>query len=196
MTVRKMNEVSLFSRLVIVGLQFGLLSGAQIIAQESRAANSAYAVSQTGNLVMVKSPWGSQIYIAPVGFDTISSYEFSIPLSEFRSNLAGGGLNGSGGAEGRTGAGNGNQVTPMNMNDASSLIAEANRLYNTGDFTKALEYVDEANRREPGNVRVWVMKGSLMHAMGHDDLSKQAYKKALDLDPDNVQLKSILQETK
>lgn len=153
-------------------------------SQESfgAAPPSGYAVTESGNLVFVKTPWGSSVYIGPVGLDSLKTYSFEIPLSDFRAGLPTSIKNEAGNSQSDT-----NQ-----LGDTSTLISEANRLYNKGDFTKSLRYVDEVVRRDPKSVRAWVMKGSLMHVMGHKDLARQAWQKALELDPKNSQVQSIL----
>jgi tetratricopeptide (TPR) repeat protein len=146
------------------------------------ATPSGYGVAESGNLVFVKTPWGSSVYIGPVGLDSLRTYSFEVPLSDFRAGLPNGIKN-----DGGTSSGDSSQ-----LGDTGSLIAEANRFYNKGDFAKSLRYVDEVVRRDPGSVRGWVMKGSLMHVMGHKDLARQAWQKALELDPKNSQIQNIL----
>jgi tetratricopeptide (TPR) repeat protein len=149
-----------------------------------------YGVSQSGNLVFVKTPFGSSIYIGPVGLDSLPNFEFEIPLSDFRAGLPGGAPTASGPSNENSNGG------PSAVGDDGSLIAEANRLYNRGDFNHALQYVDELSRRSPKNIRAWIMKGSLMHVLGHNDLARQSWEKALALDPSNTQIENILKEMK
>ena len=152
------------------------------------ATPAVYGVTQDNNLVFVKTPWGSSVYIAPVGFNSIDSYTFEIPLSDFRTGLT----------RDQTGDPPGPNIKSSSdapTGDINMLIAEANRLYNIGDFNRALQYVDAASERQPGNVRAWVMKGSLMHVLGHPDLAQQAWAKALELDPNNKQIQNILQNS-
>jgi tetratricopeptide (TPR) repeat protein len=162
-----------------------------IFASQAFAAKQGYAVSQADNMVIVKTPWGSSIFLAPVGFDQLSSYSFEVPLSNFRA-----GLEGANEPTGHGSGGLGSDSGPETMGDINSLISQANLLYNQGEFTKALQYVDQVSIRDPKNIRGWIMKGSLMHVLGYQDLAKQAWQKALDLDPANSQIRNILQEMK
>lgn len=171
--------------LAFIALGLGVMSVAQA------KLPPGYAVTQTGNLVFVKTPWGSSVYIGPVGMDSINHYAFEIPLSDFRAQVSasqGGSYTATGMPQGPSNTG------PASMGDEGALIQEANRLYNKGDFRRALEYVDELSRRNPKNVRAWVMKGSLMHVMGQKDLARQSWQKALDIDPTNTQIENILKE--
>ena len=177
-----MNLSFLSALFVISAFQLGSSTHAKL--------PQGYAVSQSGNLVFVKTPFGSSIYIGPVGLDSLPNYSFEIPLSDFRAGLAGGG---NGNAENQNESLKGG---PSAMGEESSLIAEANRLYNKGDFTRSLQFVDELSHRSPKNVRAWIMKGSLMHVMGHNDLARQSWEKALELEPGNAQIENILKELK
>lgn len=163
---------------------------ALLFSSSSKAANpSGYAVSQTENLLMVKTPWGQSLYIAPVGFDAINNYSFEIPLSDFRTTIN---KNMPPAQSGESSLANSSDLSA----DVDVLISEANRLYNEAEFTKSLQYVDQICLRDPKNIRAWVMKGSLMHVLGHKDLAKQAWQKAAELDPNNLQLQNILKEMK
>jgi len=157
-------------------------------AATAYALTPGYSATQAGNILFIKTPWGSTPYIGPVGFETIPSYSFEISLSDYRA-----GLNHPAGSE--PGQSPGFGATPS-TGDEITLIAEANRLYSEGDFNRALEFVDEACRRNSKNSRAWVMKGSLMHVLGHEDLAHQAWEKALALEPGNVVLQNLLKEAK
>jgi tetratricopeptide (TPR) repeat protein len=164
---------------------------ALLSVQRASAATPGYAVSQSDNLVIVKTPWGSSIFLAPVGFDNLSSYSFEVPLSNFRSVVNSG--SNPPGFDKNSGTSD-NETMPLGSINA--LISEANRLYNQGEFSKALQYVDQISIRDPQNVRGWIMKGSLMHILGHHELAKQAWEKAVALDPRNSQIRNILKEMK
>ncbi len=156
---------------------------------------NGYSVTESGNLVFLKTPWGSTVYIGPVGLENFKNYSFEVPLSEFRSALAASNAPNSG--SGSVVSSGASTVDPAayKFSDTSSLIVEANRLYNGGESAKSLQYVDEVIRRDPNHVRGWVMKGSLMHLMGHKDLARQSWEKALELDPKNTQIENILRST-
>ncbi len=84
----------------------------------------------------------------------------------------------------------------VEYDDSDRLILEANRLYNRGKFYEATVHVDELLRRKPYFIRGWVMKGSLLHVQGQKDLAKNAWQKALNLDPENKELQELLNRYK
>lgn len=158
------------------------------------AVPTGYSVSQVNNLLLVKTPWGTTTYIAPLGFDEIRSYTLEIPLGDFRSQVASQNSGPTGRPSGSAANPDGAAPAtgPAAVSDVEGLIVEANRLYFLGNFYGSLQYVDEINRRQPGNIRGWTMKGSLMHSLGHKDLAKQAWKKALEIEPGNLEIQNLL----
>jgi len=82
--------------------------------------------------------------------------------------------------------------TPSEYDSTDRLILEANHLYNRGKFYEASVYVEELIRKNPGFVRAWVMKGSLLYVQGYSDLAKKAWAQAAQLDPADPQVKDIL----
>lgn len=73
-------------------------------------------------------------------------------------------------------------------------IALANKAFNQMEYHRALELVESVLEKHPNNVRAWIMKGSLMHVLGQKDLSRTAWEKAQTLDPNNAEIKSILEK--
>ncbi len=84
----------------------------------------------------------------------------------------------------------------VEYDDSDRLVLEANRLFNRRKFDEALATLDELLRRKPTFVRGWIMKGSVMYVRGHKDLAKTAWNQALTLDPENADIKSILEKYK
>lgn len=84
----------------------------------------------------------------------------------------------------------------VEYDDADRYVVEANRLYNRGKFYDATAVVEELLRKKPDHVRGWVMKGSLMKVQGQKDLAKSAYEQALKLDPNNLELKKLVENNK
>jgi tetratricopeptide (TPR) repeat protein len=82
----------------------------------------------------------------------------------------------------------------VEYDDTDRYVVEANRLYNRGKFYDATNVVEELLRKKPDHVRGWVMKGSLMRVQGHKAEAKAAYQTALKLDPENTELKKIVEK--
>ena len=82
----------------------------------------------------------------------------------------------------------------VEYDDSDRYVVEANRLYNRGKFYDATNVVEELLRKRPDHVRGWVMKGSLMKVQGHKESAKNAYLTALKLDPNNAELRKIVEE--
>ena len=168
--------VHIFKMLVIIGLAWG--------------KDGSFHASQTNNIIQLRTPYGTTLLMGDLGFEKLWDYEFEIPLAPLRA--AGGSAGTGSGAGSGSGQGQGGRSDVSSMEDVSSLIVEANRLYNLAQFTESLRFVDEIIRRDPGNVRGWTMKGSLLHILGQKELAKSAWEKALSLQPENAELKKLL----
>jgi tetratricopeptide (TPR) repeat protein len=167
-------------------------------AVESLWAAEPYKVTNEGSLFQVTSPYGPKMLFGEMAIGNMRNYRFEVPLSELRASAsndgAGGAGSGSGGgASGSSGTGNSGQ-SPQLTDEEDQLVLKSNELYNKGQFTDALKFVDELLRRNRDHVRGWVMKGSLMHMLGQKDLAKKAWQRAVELEPNNAQLKQILKE--
>lgn len=147
------------------------------------SADNGYRVESDGNLVQIVTPDGNKTYFLDPALNQISSYSFEVPLSDFKTTPHGSGSDSSS-KEG--------EKAPKQMENTDQLVLKANELYNRGKFKEALAYVEELLMRDPKHVRGWIMKGSLMHVQGQNDLAKEAWQHALDLDPNNSQIKAIL----
>lgn len=82
----------------------------------------------------------------------------------------------------------------VEYDDTDRLVLEANRLFNKRKYFEAVAVVDELIRRKPSHVRAWIMKGSLMYVRGQKELAKTAWKQAQALEPENKEIKSILEK--
>lgn len=80
--------------------------------------------------------------------------------------------------------------------DSDSLILEANRLFNRGDYFTATTRIDELLRRNPSFTRAWIMKGTLLYVQGFKDLAKNAWEKAYSLSENNTEVKKLLEKVK
>jgi len=81
----------------------------------------------------------------------------------------------------------------VEYDDTDKLVLEANHFYNQGRYFEATEDVEEILRKKPDYVRGWIMKGSLMYVQNQKDIAKKAWEKAQTLEPENAQVKSLLE---
>ena len=87
--------------------------------------------------------------------------------------------------------------TPKVEYDGSdSLILKANRLFHKGKYYEAALYVDEVLRRNPENMRAWLMKGSALYKLGQKDLAQKAWKQATALDTEQKETKGLMERYK
>ena len=168
-------------------LLMGIIASAYVLAEDK-----PYQASQSGNILQLATPHGQRLYLGDVGFSELRNYKIEIDLNELRSQGSSSNAANGGGGSAQNPAGPGGSPAPQFIEDESTLIVEANRLYNEGKFTDSLKYVDEIIRRNPKNMRGWVMKGSLMHVMGQKDLARDAWQKAHEIDPKNEEIGRIL----
>jgi len=170
-----------------------------------------YSVSENDKQEQVerKTPYGT-IRI-PTAFGTNVPYRFSIPLDQLKKNAPPiASLDPEKDAKGSegprqvdvvpllpTGKAAPNQpgapaAPAVVIDDADSMVVEANRLFNRRRFYEALTVVDQMLRKRPEFIRGWLMKGSLFLVQGHKDLAMKAWKKAQELDPANPEVQSVL----
>ena len=74
--------------------------------------------------------------------------------------------------------------------ELSLLIGE--NLARKGDYAQALGYLEKATKGLPGNPDAWALVGRAYHAARRYDEAADAYKKAVDLAPQNVNFRSTL----
>lgn len=177
---------------------------------------AGFKVRETGNKIEVTSPWGVKSYETEFNLGAMKHYKIEIPLEDLRPAMKAQmdrpesprELASTPGAPGSvTGScenprGNPSEYadrkpnaipdTPSEYDSTDRLILEANHLYNRGKFYEASVYVEELIRKNPGFVRAWVMKGSLLYVQGYSDLAKKAWAQAATLDPADPQVKDIL----
>jgi hypothetical protein len=170
-----------------------------------------YEVRQNGNNLELITPYGRKLIFGDYGFKNQHDYKFSIPLDALRpaplkaeekptdrqvANVAPPNPKDDekSGADKKSSSLN-DAVPPrviVEYDYSDRLILEANRLYNRRKFYEASLTIEELLTKRPDYPRGWVMKGSLMYVQGHRDLAKQAWEKALELDPQNSQVKQYL----
>lgn len=84
----------------------------------------------------------------------------------------------------------------VQYDETDRMVLEANRLYNKKKFYDSTQVVEEILRRRPDYTRAWIMKGSLMYAQKQNDLAKKAWTQALVLEPENIEVKSLMDKIK
>lgn len=150
-----------------------------------------YQIAEVGNNLFLNSPYGSRVYFGDMGLQSLQHYELVVNIEDLRL-MRKAREGGEPGDSSDSSSGNSNKSDAFKQDD-SILIVKANELYNKGEFTESMKYVEEMLRRNRANTRGWVMKGSLFHAMGEKDLAKQAWEQAQALEPDNQEIQSILE---
>jgi cytochrome c-type biogenesis protein CcmH/NrfG len=76
------------------------------------------------------------------------------------------------------------------------MVLEANWLYNHRRYFEASTLVKRILTKQPNLVRGWVMKGSLLYVQGEKSLARKAWEHAQTLDPENVEVKQLLEKYK
>jgi tetratricopeptide (TPR) repeat protein len=76
------------------------------------------------------------------------------------------------------------------------MVVEVNHLYNLGKYYEASVWVEELIRKRPKYTRAYIMKGSLMWVQGHKDIAKKTWEEALNLEPNNDEVKTLLERFK
>lgn len=213
-----MKHVATHSHLILIlGLScVGLLAAdvPLVPPPDSDAAPGFYSVTEQENQLELKTPYGT-IHI-PTGFGPNVPYRLSIPVEQLK----------KGGAPvaedvphqekpeeaGKPGGApalfpapspalglapaNAPPSTTVIVDDADSLVVDANRLFNRRRFYEALTVVDQLLRKRPAYARGWLMKGSLLLVQGHKDLALKAWTKAKELEPENQEVLSVLEKYK
>jgi tetratricopeptide (TPR) repeat protein len=176
-----------------------------------------FKVRETGNKLEVTSPWGVKSYETEFNLGAMKHYKIEIPLEDLRPAMKAqmdrpespreiasvpgssaatvvGSCENPRGTQPEYAERKPNAIpdTPSEYDSTDRLILEANHLYNRGKFYEASVYVEELIRKNPGFVRAWVMKGSLLYVQGYSDLAKKAWAQAAALDPADPQVKDIL----
>lgn len=194
----------------------GVVVGAHLIAADSpvvpivppadsEAPPGFYSVTETESQIELKTPYGT-LHV-PTGFGSNVPYRLSIPVDQLKKNAGPLGekpeLADKPGEPTKVGdlglllptgkAVAGEKDTPrVIIDDADSLVVDANRLFNRRRYYEALTVVDQLLRKRPEYTRGWLMKGSLLLVQGHKDLAMKAWRKAQELEPANPEIQSVL----
>lgn len=184
---------------------------------EGDTSPNGYNIKQTGNNLELVTPYGRRRIFGDQGFDRAKEYRLEIPLDELRppkpkvaepvkpepvkaeaeeARKPASEKNTEDEPEDTEETGEVKETVPprvvVEYDYTDRLVLEANRLYNRRQFYEASLTVEEILTRRPDFARGWVMKGSLMYVQGQKDLAKTAWQKALELDPNNMEVKQYL----
>lgn len=161
------------------------------------ASKETYRVESEGNIYVIHSPYGDKTFFGDSGLENQNSFKFEVPIESLKpSALSANSDHGGDSSSTNNGGASSSPKAPTSFDDENELIDQANHLYYAGKFNDSLKYADEILRRDPKNIRAWVMKGSLLHVLGQKQLAKNAWTKASELDPKNDELKKILRGLK
>jgi len=163
-----------------------------------------YSVSEEGNALELNTPWGKKVYYGSDKISSIRRYRIEIPLSSIKPAppppIAPAPIQAPAPREPDAAAVPEKKEEPRKIiveyDESDRLILEANRLYNRGKYFEATTYVDQLLRKKPDYARGWIMKGSLMFVQKQNDLAKKAWEKALELEPENGEVKAMLDKLK
>lgn len=72
-------------------------------------------------------------------------------------------------------------------------VTKANHFYNQGKYYEATRVVEQLVKEYPNYLPGWTMYGSLLYVQGRKDLAQEQWKQALKLEPNNDEIKSILE---
>lgn len=145
---------------------------------------TGYSVTENGSMLRVRTPQGSTVLFSDKDLENANSYRAEIPLSELnkpvtQNNAPGENPNGQG-------------PEPSRFNSIDELLVHANQLYNKGKFQDSLRFVEEILRRNSNHLRGLVMRGSLYYIFGFKEQAYESYKRALEIDPKNEEIKNVM----
>jgi hypothetical protein len=179
---------------------------------DSEAAPGFYSVKESENQIELSTPYGT-IQI-PTGFGANVPYRLSIPLEDLKKGAPSREFAPADGGKAPEPREDG-QPAPLNLtsaqksgplfaspasptptvivDDADTLVVDANRLFNRRRYYEALTVVDQILRKRPDFTRGWLMKGSLLLVQGHKELAMKAWRKAKEIEPENPEVLAVLE---
>jgi tetratricopeptide (TPR) repeat protein len=75
---------------------------------------------------------------------------------------------------------------------AAALIAKGNQYFQAKQYPYAAYYYNQATQAEPNNAQAWQMLGTAFYFQGNKAKALQAFEKSLQLNPNNPQLQSYV----
>lgn len=76
----------------------------------------------------------------------------------------------------------------LDGNDFSYLVEMGKHLLNKGEFLKSIEFLDRSIKINEDFALPWMYKSMALSELGRDEESEICFKKAIDLDPDSIQV--------
>ena len=73
--------------------------------------------------------------------------------------------------------------------ELDSIIFKAHLLYKDGEYEDAMKLLDMADRNFPDHYKIKTMKGSIFYLMGYPKMAILNWKKSLELNPNQMQVK-------
>lgn len=80
--------------------------------------------------------------------------------------------------------------------EARRIMFKANQAFFSGDLEKTWELIDQAEKLDPGYYRIRNMKGSLLYKLGSRDVARELWKTSLEINPEQPDIKALLDNTK
>ncbi|MCJ7489200.1 MAG: tetratricopeptide repeat protein, partial [Thermoplasmata archaeon] len=72
---------------------------------------------------------------------------------------------------------------PASLGDVSELFDRANEAYDSGDYIRAIDLLDECISREPSSVVAYNNKGAALDAIGRMEAAEECYRAAISRSP-------------
>ena len=81
-----------------------------------------------------------------------------------------------------------NRAEKIDSNDVNYLIQNGKHLLNQEKFQKSIEYFDECLKIDDEIALAWMYKAMALSQLGMDKKSEKCFKKAIELDPDSIEV--------
>lgn len=167
--------------------------GSVLLADSNVTPLKDFWVKDKGDDLEIHTPYGVKYFVGDLGLKDAQNYRIDIPLDQLIPPKVREALEKQEQKQEEVKK----EVAREVANDGTdSMVIQANRLYNNGEYLRATMHVEEILRRNPEYVRGWIMKGSLLWVQGEKDLALKAWKEAEGLEPNNDQIKRILSKYK
>lgn len=87
-------------------------------------------------------------------------------------------------------------VDPIAEAESTKSLIRARQAYFNGNYDRALDEILQSLYSNPDNPQAYAMLGSLYYTMNWDNLAVQYWERSLELDPDNTQVRELLQRVR
>jgi len=158
-----------------------------------------FRIYETGTEIQVVTPYGNKTLSGDYQIEGSSNYRIEVPIQDLMPKEK----PGRPWEQNRQPASReefGFSPPPANgaggYDDTDRLVLEANHLYNQARYFDATLIVENILKKNPKYVRAWLMKGSLMYVQGQKDLAKKAWDEAVNLAPQDQEVRMVLERYK